>query len=84
MIRLKRDYVRLTRGTSVGAATGIRVKLPFSNGFLIRPFLCVTKDEIVAYCERQDENLFDDATNEMGIHSPHLSASQNNIPIFKK
>lgn len=61
--------MRLTRGTSVGAAAGIRVKRPFSNGFLIRPFLCVTKDEIVAYCERQGLKPVYDATNEMDIYT---------------
>lgn len=61
--------MRLTRGTSVGAAAGIRVKRPFSNGFLIRPFLCVTRDEILDYCNKQGLQPVFDSTNEMDIYT---------------
>ena len=38
-----------TREYSKGYA-GIAVKRPFHNGYLIRPLLGVTKEEIVNYC----------------------------------
>lgn len=61
--------MRLTRGTTVGAAAGIRVKRPFSSGILIRPFLCVTRDEIIAYCKQHSLEPVYDATNEMDIYT---------------
>src|SRR5699024_4736870 len=32
--------------------TGIPMERPFANGHIIRPFLCVSKEEIEQYCEQ--------------------------------
>jgi tRNA(Ile)-lysidine synthase len=45
--------MRLVRGATSAGYAGIPVKRPFSTGFIIRPFLSVTKEEIEAYCQRK-------------------------------
>lgn len=42
--------MRLVRGSTPKGYAGIAVKRPFHNGYLIRPLLGVTKEEIVNYC----------------------------------
>ncbi|MFU2018601.1 tRNA lysidine(34) synthetase TilS [Peribacillus butanolivorans] len=41
--------MRLTRGATGKARAGIPLKRPFHTGYLIRPFLELTKDEIIEY-----------------------------------
>ena len=43
--------MRLVRTANASAFSGIPAKRPFSNGYIVRPMLAVTKDEIIAYCE---------------------------------
>ena len=74
--------MRLTRGTSVGAAAGIHVKRPFSGGFLIRPFLCVTRDEIIAYCHKHGLEPVYDSTNTMDIYTRNRFR-KNVLPFLK-
>ncbi|MCA1032821.1 tRNA lysidine(34) synthetase TilS [Bacillus timonensis] len=45
--------MRLTRGSTGISYAGIQVKRSFSCGYIIRPFLCVGKDQIEEYCEIQ-------------------------------
>jgi tRNA(Ile)-lysidine synthase len=42
--------MRLTRGSSGKGRAGIPLRRPVSNGELIRPLLCLTKEEIEEYC----------------------------------
>ncbi|WP_068675804.1 tRNA lysidine(34) synthetase TilS [Oceanobacillus sp. Castelsardo] len=55
----------LTRSASSTAFSGIPVKREFSTGWIIRPFLCITKFDIENYCKeiniqpRIDETNFD-------------------------
>jgi tRNA(Ile)-lysidine synthase len=51
--------MRLIRGTGVAGAAGIQ---PVS-GAVVRPFLCVKKDRITAYCEALQIPFRTDATN---------------------
>lgn len=44
--------MRLVRGSTPKGYAGIAVKRPFHNGYLIRPLLGVTKEEIINYCNR--------------------------------
>ena len=44
--------MRLVRGSTPKGYAGIAVKRPFHNGYLIRPLLGVTKEEIVDYCNK--------------------------------
>ena len=56
--------MKLTRGSSALGYAGIQVKRPFTNGQLIRPFLCVTKDMITQYCEKHRLEPRYDPSNE--------------------
>ena len=42
--------MRLTRGSSGNARAGIPFTRTFENGFIIRPFLCLNRNEIEQYC----------------------------------
>lgn len=43
--------MRFTRGSTGKARAGIPFQRPFQNGMIFRPFLVLTKREIVEYCE---------------------------------
>ncbi|MBM6616089.1 tRNA lysidine(34) synthetase TilS [Bacillus suaedaesalsae] len=43
--------MRLLRGATGKSVAGIQAKRSFENGYVIRPFLSVTKQEILHYCE---------------------------------
>lgn len=43
--------MRMTRGTSIKGAAGIQAKRSFGDGYIIRPFLSVTRDEIDTYIQ---------------------------------
>src|SRR5690625_4801745 len=42
------------RTASTKALSGIPIKREFVTGLIVRPLLCVTKADIVAYCEMND------------------------------
>lgn len=56
--------MRLVRGSSQKGYAGIAVKRPFHDGYLIRPLLAVTKEEIHAYCNRMGIMPRVDSSNE--------------------
>lgn len=51
--------INLCRGTGI---KGLRGMLP-RNGKIIRPFLCITKHEILNYLSRREQSYIDDSTN---------------------
>ncbi|MDR1720528.1 MAG: tRNA lysidine(34) synthetase TilS [Dysgonamonadaceae bacterium] len=51
--------INLVRGSGLKGLTGIRPK----NGFVIRPLLCVSKQEIMAYVKRQHLPFVIDSSN---------------------
>ncbi|MBQ8310881.1 MAG: tRNA lysidine(34) synthetase TilS [Clostridia bacterium] len=54
---------RLARGTGVKGLSGIASARRFAGGTLTRPFLQVTKQEILAYCEANGVPFVTDGTN---------------------
>lgn len=54
----------LVRSANVKALAGIPVTRPFACGFIIRPFLGVTKDEIETYCKKHRIVPRRDSTND--------------------
>jgi tRNA(Ile)-lysidine synthase len=44
--------MRLVRGATGKAQAGIQSKRIFGNGFVVRPFLTVNKENILSYCEK--------------------------------
>lgn len=51
--------LNLTRGTGIKGLRGIQPR----NGHIIRPLLCVGRDEIIEYLEWRGENYVTDSTN---------------------
>ncbi len=51
--------LNMTRGTGIKGLRGIQPK----NGNIIRPLLCVGRDEILQYLKRRGENFVTDSTN---------------------
>ncbi|MDQ0233296.1 tRNA(Ile)-lysidine synthase [Metabacillus malikii] len=61
--------MRLVRGSTGLSLAGIRMKRKFHSGFIIRPLLKVTKEEILNYCsEHQIVPMFD-PSNEKSIYT---------------
>ena len=46
--------MRLTRGSSGSARAGIPFMRPFQKGFTVRPFLCLSRNEIEQYCVKHE------------------------------
>ncbi|PLR91892.1 tRNA lysidine(34) synthetase TilS [Bacillus sp. T33-2] len=61
--------MRLTRGSTGKARAGIPFSRSFSNGCIIRPFLCLSKSEIEAYCEEKGLDPRRDPSNEKDAYS---------------
>ena len=61
--------MNLVRGTTGKSRMGIPVRRPFAGGLLIRPFLAVTREEIIDYCERMDLNPRIDPSNEKDLYT---------------
>ncbi|TMW69941.1 tRNA lysidine(34) synthetase TilS [Alteribacter natronophilus] len=55
--------MRQVRGAA-GGMKGIPVKRPFAAGILVRPFLAVEKDSLIAYCRENGIEYRIDPTNE--------------------
>jgi tRNA(Ile)-lysidine synthase len=80
--------MRLTRGSSGAARAGIPFTRPFGNGFIIRPFLSLTKEELSEYCQKQHLVPRIDPSNKKSIYSrnrfrnevlPFLKAENQNV-----
>ncbi|OKO93473.1 tRNA(Ile)-lysidine synthetase [Geobacillus proteiniphilus] len=56
--------MRLVRGSTSKGYAGIPVKRPFHGGYLIRPFLAVSRAEIEAYCQQMGLSPRRDPSNE--------------------
>lgn len=54
---------RMARGSGGRGMRGIPPVRPFADGFLIRPLLTCTGEEIRAYCRENDLNFVTDSTN---------------------
>ena len=60
--------MRLTRGSTGSARAGIPFFRPFQSGFIFRPFLCLNRDEIEFYCEKNGLEPRRDPSNEKDVY----------------
>ncbi|MDG5789999.1 tRNA lysidine(34) synthetase TilS [Evansella sp. AB-P1] len=74
--------MRQVRG-SVSSLKGIPVKRVFSSGEIIRPLLCLNKDEILTYCEKNNIIFRVDETNETNTYKRNRFRSSI-LPFLKK
>jgi tRNA(Ile)-lysidine synthase len=75
--------MRQLRGAHGFGLAGIPVKRPFSGAVIIRPFLCISKEDINEYCQR--ENLFP-RIDKSNFTSKYVRNRIRNeiLPILKK
>lgn len=60
--------MRLTRGSAGLARAGIPFLRPFQGGYIIRPFLCLNRNEIEHYCRRNELEPRRDPSNEKDVY----------------
>mgnify|MGYP003445602109 FL=1 len=75
--------MNLIRGTSGMARIGIPMKRPFAGGYIIRPFLAVTREEILEYCDQMDLKPRIDPSNEKDIYTRNRFRKYI-LPMIKK
>lgn len=75
--------MRLTRGSTGSARAGISFKRAFGNGYIIRPFLCLNREEIENYCTKNDLSPRMDPSNEKEIYSRNRFR-KNILPFLKQ
>lgn len=75
--------MRLVRGSSGKGYSGIPLKRKFGTGYIIRPFLTVSRDEIELYCEEQGLEPRYDASNEKDDYTRNRFRHYV-LPVLKK
>lgn len=61
--------MRLTRGSTGKARSGIPFSRTFHDGVLVRPFLCLNREEIEEYCRQHHLNPRRDPSNDKAVYS---------------
>jgi tRNA(Ile)-lysidine synthase len=74
-------FMQLTRGSH--AHTGIPAERPFAEGAIIRPFLTLTKEDILTYCASNNIQYRDDPSNEKNDYTRNRFR-HNLLPFIKK
>ncbi|WP_416148133.1 tRNA lysidine(34) synthetase TilS [Salipaludibacillus sp. HK11] len=74
--------MRQIRGSLTGRK-GIPLKRPFSQGLIIRPFLCVEKSYLIDYCEEHDVPFRIDLSNQEGNYQRNR-IRKSLIPFMKQ
>ncbi|OCA88450.1 tRNA lysidine(34) synthetase TilS [Bacillus sp. FJAT-27986] len=75
--------MNLIRGTSGMARIGIPLKRLFGGGWIIRPFLAVTREDILEYCTEMNLNPRIDPSNEKDIYTRNRFRKYI-LPMIKK
>ncbi|OMP66822.1 tRNA lysidine(34) synthetase TilS [Domibacillus epiphyticus] len=74
-------FMQLTRGAH--SYTGIPVKRPFASGSIIRPFLIVSKEEILSYCKLNMIQYREDPSNQK-LNYTRNRFRHNVLPFIKQ
>ncbi len=80
---LETIILRLITGSNLYGYAGIHNKVTKDSLTIVRPFLCVTKDEIKAYQKEIGFTYFEDSTNEENDHMRNR-IRHNIIPLLKE
>jgi len=75
--------MKLTRGSTGMARAGILLHRPFHTGQIIRPFLCINRDEIEAYCLQFSLDPRRDPSNQKEVYSRNRFR-KHVLPFLKK
>src|SRR5699024_2116818 len=81
--QLETMLMNFARSSNPKALSGIPVKRQFATGMIIRPFLCVTRNEIESYCERNGIIPRIDVSNE-DITYTRNAVRKNLAPLIKE
>ena len=74
--------MKMVREGRLQNASGIKRKQPFGNGYLIRPFLTIAKEEIRDYARRRGIAYFEDETNQQTLFQRNRLRHQA-VPLLK-
>ncbi|WP_188656052.1 tRNA lysidine(34) synthetase TilS [Pontibacillus salipaludis] len=74
--------MEMTRGAEPSSIRGIPVYRPFSVGQIVRPLLCVTKEEIESYCEKNGISPRIDESNKTTAYTRN-SFRAHVLPVLK-
>ncbi|NLA23893.1 MAG: tRNA lysidine(34) synthetase TilS, partial [Bacteroidales bacterium] len=72
-------FINLARGTGITGITGISPK----SGYIIRPVINITKNEIIAYSQENNIEFRNDSTNDETIYHRNLIRHKI-IPLFEE
>jgi tRNA(Ile)-lysidine synthase len=75
--------MRLVRGSTSKGYAGIPAKRPFCGGYIIRPFLAVSRTDIEAYCRQHQITPRHDASNDKEDYTRNRFR-HHIIPLLKK
>ncbi|WP_455490929.1 tRNA lysidine(34) synthetase TilS [Granulicatella sp.] len=75
--------MKLTRGSTIEGIAGMKSIRPFSNGYLIRPFLTVDKEELYEYASIHQIPYREDVSNQ-SLEYTRNRFRQEIIPLFKQ
>src|SRR5699024_10597721 len=75
--------MNFVRTANPRAFSGIPVKRAFAGGFIVRPFLCVTKKDLVQYCNRHHIAFRLDPSN-MQTDYMRNDFRKHILPLFKE
>jgi tRNA(Ile)-lysidine synthase len=75
--------MRLTRGSSGSARAGIAFTRLFEEREIVRPFLCLTKQELEEYCQKHQLDPRRDPSNEKELYSRNRFRKYV-LPFLKK
>jgi tRNA(Ile)-lysidine synthase len=75
--------MRLVRGGTSKSISGIQPIRPFHSGFVIRPFLPLTKDDILQYCREHSLTPRFDPSNEKGTYTRNRYRKEM-LPFLKQ
>lgn len=81
--QLETMIMNLARSSNPKALSGIPIKRQFATGMVIRPLLCVTKEEIESYCRTKGIIPRMDASNEDTAYTRN-AVRKNIAPLFKE
>nr|WP_275583027.1 tRNA lysidine(34) synthetase TilS [Gracilibacillus alcaliphilus] len=75
--------MRLIRQSNPASLTGIPIKRPFACGYLIRPFLTLSKPEIYHYCDVYQIVAREDPSNQSSTYMRNFLRNQV-MPLLKQ
>lgn len=73
----------LARSADPGLLSGIPIKRDFASGMIIRPFLCLTKDDLEDYCQQHAIAPRRDPSNDETVYTRNFFRKQL-LPLLKE